>query len=710
MRAYTRRRLLLALKLGIATVPVAILLRWSDPEALLPGSILLGFVFGFSVGIAELFLLRNWLKGLPFALHLVVKSLALLAVLFLAFAALNLLDVALEGTSWAAYLRALTSADVASGLIVAFAVIMVYLFIIHLDRLLGRGVLVGLLTGRYHQPRREQRIFMFLDLKDSTALADRMPAERYFRFLQRYFAEMSEPILETNAEVYQYVGDEVVLSWPLRVGLTDGNCVRAFFLIEQRLAAQRASFLNEFGTAPEFKAGLHAGEVIAAEIGEIKREIVYNGDVLNTTSRIQAQCNALGHRLLVSEKLAIRLPPDPAYDVQRLGPVPLRGKDEPLALAAIRRVGATFTGAAGRSTSLAILLALLIGACGRVPGPEAPVMSIPDAAPVASEEFAIRRAALLARLSDGVVLLQARPAEKSMEEWGFVQDAAFLYYSGLPEVPSAILALDGPARASHLFLPPAPESFGVAVEGLIPRSTAEELDLTSVRPWSEFAPWVESRLAQGVRTLYVDEPRRPEGTGVPPGMAPVAGRRTLWKETLARAFPQATFRSAKVAIMEQRAVKSDAEIRILETNALRSAPKLACRCSLCDTRAPPARQRGCDGRRLYRERRRGALVLAVDHVGSVRAHGSAGWGVLPVRPEQPHHRTRRIDARRHRVRRRTLRSRRRTHVARLRSLQRNPGRGLGSVDRRVSGRAGGHGRRGAGGRRSHRQHGCSPWA
>ncbi len=336
-KAYTRRRLLASVKLGLATVPFSVALSLAHGYGIVPGSFVTGFGVGFAVGIAELFLLKNWLKGLPFLLHLAGKSLMFVGVMYLTFAVLNLLDVIIDGITWQAYAQAIFSHTTFFRMVEGLGVIAFLLFFIHLDRLLGPGVLLGYVTGRYHRPRRELRIFMFLDLKGSTALADDMDADRYFHFLQRYFTEMSEPILETNAEIYQYVGDEVILTWKMRNGLEESNCIRVFYLIEDQIHSHRDHFLQTYGVVPEFKAGVHAGEVIIAQIGELKSEIVYNGDVLNTTARIQAQCNQLGQKLLVSAELMETLYVGPEYTVFKLGPVPLRGKAEALELCAVSR-------------------------------------------------------------------------------------------------------------------------------------------------------------------------------------------------------------------------------------------------------------------------------------------------------------------------------------------------------------------------------------
>lgn len=339
MKAYARRRLLASAKLGLVAVPFSVALRLGHGYGLTPGSFALGFGLGFAVGLAEFFLLGNWLKDRPFSVHLAGKSLALVGVLYLTGAALNLLDVVVEGVSWQAYFRFVLRADTLVGMTEALVVVAVLLFFVHLDRLLGPGVLLGLVSGRYHRPRREARIFMFLDLKGSTRLADAMDAERYFSFLHRCFCAMSEAILETGAEIYQYVGDEVVLTWTMRSGTEESNCIRVFFLVEDRLRAEREQFVRDYGVAPEFKAGVHAGEVVTAQIGELKSEIVHSGAVLNTCARIQSVCNQFGEKLLVSADLVRRLELGPQYAVVALGPVPLRGKSESVEICALRRAG-----------------------------------------------------------------------------------------------------------------------------------------------------------------------------------------------------------------------------------------------------------------------------------------------------------------------------------------------------------------------------------
>ena len=130
------------------------------------------------------------------------------------------------------------------------------------------------------------------------------------------------------------MGDEVVLTWREDRGVRDANCIRVFFDFAARIDQKRQAYLDRFGVVPEFKAGVHLGEVMTAEIGDLKRSLVFNGDVLNTGSRIESQCNPLGKRLLASGKLVERLELPPEWLVEGMGEILLRGKKEPLRLLA----------------------------------------------------------------------------------------------------------------------------------------------------------------------------------------------------------------------------------------------------------------------------------------------------------------------------------------------------------------------------------------
>ena len=173
---------------------------------------------------------------------------------------------------------------------------------------------------------------MFLDMKSSTTIAEKLGHERFYTLLNELFHEISQPVLQTKAEIYQYVGDEVVLTWEVAHGLVDSNCLKTFFMFKENLLKNGDNYLKNFGVKPEFKAGMHFGKVISAQIGELKREIVYNGDVLNTTSRIQGECNKYERDFLVSGALMNRLDPMNGFEWERMDAVTLRGKEKEVEL------------------------------------------------------------------------------------------------------------------------------------------------------------------------------------------------------------------------------------------------------------------------------------------------------------------------------------------------------------------------------------------
>lgn len=185
-------------------------------------------------------------------------------------------------------------------------------------------------------------------------------------------------------------------------------------------------------------------------------------------------------------------------------------------------------------------------------------------------EYQERRDRIFDAISDGILLIHSRTLEKAMEQPGFVQDANFYYFTGASNLPGAIVALDGLRRESRVFVPPPPRSFGMEVSNLVfppGNESAGRLGVSAVQPRSEFVGYVENRLAAGVRILYVDDSRHPEPTGVPDGMRPVSGDKTLWRLSVEETFPSAEVRTIQSAIRALRWVKSAGEIDRLRRNA-----------------------------------------------------------------------------------------------------------------------------------------------
>jgi class 3 adenylate cyclase len=185
------------------------------------------------------------------------------------------------------------------------------------------------------------RIFMFLDIRSSTRIAEQLGHLTYFHLLNDFFGDVSEPIVQHQGEIYQYVGDEVVVTWNLEEGLANEACLRCFFAICEQLEKRKAYYLETYGLVPDFKAGMHFGAVSVGSVGTIKKEQVYTGDVLHTASRLEGLCNRFQAQLLVSQELMDRLPGPGSFHARPIGTIQLRGKHEPVTLCAVERVAQT---------------------------------------------------------------------------------------------------------------------------------------------------------------------------------------------------------------------------------------------------------------------------------------------------------------------------------------------------------------------------------
>ena len=211
----------------------------------------------------------------------------------------------------------------------AFFLAIMSIIFLNINDKYGQGVLSNYLLGKYHHPKQEERIFMFVDMKSSTTIAEQIGNIKFHNLLNDFFRDVTDPIIYTYGEVYQYVGDEIIISWTMKNGIRNFNCIRCFYAMQEAISSHKEIYKEKYGLIPEFKAGLHCGQVTTGEIGVIKRDIVYSGDVLNTTARIQSKCNDFGVKILLSKWLLdkLNMPPH-GIEQKKIGDIDLRGKKE----------------------------------------------------------------------------------------------------------------------------------------------------------------------------------------------------------------------------------------------------------------------------------------------------------------------------------------------------------------------------------------------
>jgi len=282
-----------------------------------------GAFVSFIAASADILWLQNAFRGTPFLAFVGIRSAVYAAAILVGFAAAR----------WLLERQIAVERD---GVLFSIAAALIMNFGFAVNRLLGPGVLLSFVAGRYHRPRIEERVLLFIDLESSTRIAERLGEARFLVFLNRFITDVSEAIVAWRGEIHKYVGDELIATWKLAAGVKDARCVRGCFDALERLERLTPDYEREFGARANFRAALHCGPVVLGELGAVKQEIALIGDTMNTAARLQQACRDTGHRVLASAALidAIGTLP-PGIIARALGPLPLRGKASALEICAL---------------------------------------------------------------------------------------------------------------------------------------------------------------------------------------------------------------------------------------------------------------------------------------------------------------------------------------------------------------------------------------
>jgi adenylate cyclase len=335
LRPATKEALFIIISCSILGLSYAVL--WDRHDTVVPfiNGTVIGLACGVAVACSELFLFRSLGRRLNFISTFSLKVVAYVFILSFSIFSVILISRSVEyhqdpiTTFYGGpFQHLLLHEDF--HIMIQYAVVMmgVIIFTKQMSRKMGQRVLFNFITAKYSRPYYEERIFMFLDLDASSALAETLGDLRYHQFLNEFYYDIADDIVDSHGEIYQYVGDEVVVTWQMKRGLSSGNCLRAYFTIVNKIEKVKQKYIARFGTYPRFKAALHCGQVIIAQIGDIKSEIVYHGDVVNTTSRIERLCSDFAERLLISKSLLDQLPASVVEHFASVGNVKPRGKQQ----------------------------------------------------------------------------------------------------------------------------------------------------------------------------------------------------------------------------------------------------------------------------------------------------------------------------------------------------------------------------------------------
>ncbi|NAS13708.1 adenylate/guanylate cyclase domain-containing protein [Poritiphilus flavus] len=307
-------------------------------------SVLTSLAVGLTIGSFEVLYVNNWFKNRSFFEKIFFKSVVYTFAIIVAALIIIVLGHSVNqglspfsATVWSFVLAFFSNFAFWSIICFYSLAIVICLFYKEVSDNMGQSVSYNFFTGKYHQPKSEYRVFMFLDMKSSTAHAERLGNIRYFEMLKEYYDDISQPILKCGGEIYQYVGDEIVVTWKAKNDFAK-SALDCFFDMKKALSEQHPKYLAKYNVAPTFKAGLHYGKVTTGEIGLLKKDIVFTGDTLNTTARIQSLCNQYEAELLVSDVFLNAMKSKGRYDFKSLGEVQLRGRNQTIGLFSVHQV------------------------------------------------------------------------------------------------------------------------------------------------------------------------------------------------------------------------------------------------------------------------------------------------------------------------------------------------------------------------------------
>lgn len=280
-----------------------------DLRALLNG-FFIGFIGSFIIAIFEFVVFNPHSRRLSFITTLILKVL----LYFVAFiSTIILVKVFIDSIFYnVGFKEYLVSEEFKKFLIKEdFFVILFYtlffltiiIFTMQISRKLGQKTLINFITGKYHHPKEEDRIFMHIDLKSSTAIAEKLGDFTYHEFLNEFYSDITKCILTARGEIYRYAGDQVGITWLKEEGLKNENCIRTYFYVNYEMKKQREKFLSKYGLIPHYKAYLHTGRVSTSEVGDFKRQINYYGDPIFELAQIEKKGKEIPARILISETL-----------------------------------------------------------------------------------------------------------------------------------------------------------------------------------------------------------------------------------------------------------------------------------------------------------------------------------------------------------------------------------------------------------------------
>jgi len=304
-----------------------------------------GFIIGASVALLELFVFGGKLQRVAFInvflLRVTVYFLLAGLVTFNLFVISRTIKYNLTPVEafYSQEFQTYLSTKYHIALAFCFLAISLAVFTLQMARKLGPDNLWAFVTGKYQTPKKEMCIFMFISLGGIDAIINKTGNLQFHNFINDFVYDVSNIIRVRKGKIVHYMEDEVVVFWKVRAGVDKANCIRTYFELCHKIAGHFEYYHSKYGLLPKPKCAVHAGSAVRAEIGEVKSEISFFGDVVNTTSRILHEAVTDQTDILISQSVMdlIQLPIH--YQVSDQGDFSLKGKHRKIHLYSLQLQG-----------------------------------------------------------------------------------------------------------------------------------------------------------------------------------------------------------------------------------------------------------------------------------------------------------------------------------------------------------------------------------
>jgi adenylate cyclase len=199
---------------------------------------------------------------------------------------------------------------------------------------IGMDTLFHLMIGTYHRPVRERKVLLFLDINGSTELGEKLGALNMRALVRKFLSDVAQPVIDRGGEIYLYKGDGLIAIWDWTAAIKDDAIVRAADAMFTRVANERDDYCRSFGVAPDFRIGIHGGDVIVSEQGDAKRSIGIYGDTINIAARMEEAARSHNTFCVISRVVVDALADRSRFD--EIGQERVKGISAPIVICKLR--------------------------------------------------------------------------------------------------------------------------------------------------------------------------------------------------------------------------------------------------------------------------------------------------------------------------------------------------------------------------------------